>query len=75
MCMKNSVICLGLISFLMLITCGTKEEKTTEVIETKTIEKETVIVKDTVKPDGTTIKVSGSGVSVDSKDVDVEIKD
>jgi hypothetical protein len=73
--MKNSVIGIGLISFLMMASCGPKEEKTKEVIETKTIEKETVIVRDSVKPDGTTIKVSGKGVSVDSKDVDIEIKD
>jgi hypothetical protein len=72
--MKNTVMCLGLFSFLMMASCD-KKEKTTETIETKTIEKETVIVKDTVKPDGTTVKVSGSGVSVDSKNVDVEIKD
>lgn len=72
--MKNSVLCLGLFSFLMLTSCGKKEEKTTEIIENNTVEKETVIVKDTVKQDGTSVKVSGSGVSVDSKDVEVEIK-
>jgi hypothetical protein len=57
------------------MSCDKKEEKTTEVIETNTIEKETVIVKDTVKEkDGTSVKISGDGVDVDSKDVDVEIK-
>jgi hypothetical protein len=59
----------------LLMSCDKKEEKTTEVIETNTIEKETVIVKDTVKEkDGTSVKISGEGVDVDSKDVDVEIK-
>ena len=72
--MKNIGLCLGLISFLLITSCAKKEEKTTEVIETKTIEKETVIVKDSVKPDGTTIKVNSNGVSVDGDDLDVEIK-
>ncbi|WP_304986214.1 hypothetical protein [Flavobacterium rivulicola] len=59
----------------LLMSCDKKEEKTTEVIETNTIEKETVIVKDTVKEkEGTSVKISGDGVDVDSKDVDVEIK-
>ena len=73
--MKNIGLCIGMISFLMITSCAKKEEKPTEVIETKTIEKETVIVKDTVKPaDGTTIKVNSNGVSVNGDDVDVEIK-
>lgn len=72
--MKNIGLCLGMISFLLITSCAKKEEKTTEVIETKTIEKETVIVKDSVKPDGTTIKVNSNGVSVDGDDLDVEIK-
>ena len=72
--MKNIGLCIGMISFLLIISCAKKEEKTTEVIETKTIEKETVIVKDSVKPDGTTIKVNSNGVSVDGDDLDVEIK-
>lgn len=61
---------------LLLLSCDKKEEKTTETIETNTIEKETVIIKDTVqeKEDGTSVKVNGDGVEVDSKDVDVEIK-
>lgn len=72
--MKNIGLCLGMIAFLLITSCAKKEEKTTEVIETKTIEKETVIVKDSVKPDGTTIKVNSNGVSVDGDDLDVEIK-
>ncbi|MBF6640834.1 hypothetical protein IVB69_05035 [Flavobacterium sp. J49] len=73
--MKNVGIGLSMLSMVLLMACDKKEEKTTEVIETNTIEKETVIVKDTVKEkDGTSVKISGDGVDVDSKDVDVEIK-
>jgi hypothetical protein len=73
--MKNVGIGLSMLSMVLLMSCDKKEEKTTEVIETNTIEKETVIVKDTVKEkDGTSVKISGDGVDVDSKDVDVEIK-
>ncbi|MBP6556901.1 MAG: hypothetical protein KA213_00950 [Flavobacterium sp.] len=73
--MKNVGIGLSMLSMLLLMACDKKEEKTTQVIETKTIEKETVIVKDTVKEkEGTSVKISSEGVDVDSKDVDVEIK-
>lgn len=73
--MKNIGIGLSMLSMVLIMSCDKKEEKTTEVIETNTIEKETVIVKDTVKEkDGTSVKISGDGVDVDSKDVDVEIK-
>lgn len=73
--MKNAGIGLSMLSMVLLMACDKKEEKTTEVIETNTIEKETVIVKDSVKEkDGTSVKISGDGVDVDSKDVDVEIK-
>ncbi|NNT73090.1 hypothetical protein HKT18_12770 [Flavobacterium sp. IMCC34852] len=73
--MKNVGIGLSMLSMVLLMSCDKKEEKTTEVIETNTIEKETVIVKDTVKEkEGTSVKISGDGVDVDSKDVDVEIK-
>ena len=77
--MKKGIICLGLFTFLMVTSCINKEEKKPDVIEnntveTKTVEKETVIVRDSVRPDGTTIKVNGDGIEVDSKDVDVEIK-
>ncbi|MFN3755045.1 hypothetical protein [Flavobacterium sp.] len=73
--MKNIGICLSMLSMVLVMSCDKKEEKTTETIETNTIEKETVIVKDTVQEkDGTSVKVSGDGVEVDSKDVDVEIK-
>lgn len=77
--MKKGIICLGLFTFLMVTSCINKEQQKPDVIEnntveTKTVEKETVIVRDSVKPDGTTIKVNGDGVEVNSKDVDVEIK-
>lgn len=73
--MKNIGICLSMLSIVLLMSCDKKEEKTTETIETNTIEKETVIVKDTVKEkEGTSVKISGEGVDVDSDDVDVEIK-
>ena len=74
--MKNIGIFLSMLSMVLVMSCDKKEEKTTETIETNTIEKETVIVKDTVqeKEDGTSVKINGDGVDVDSKDVDVEIK-
>jgi len=74
--MKNIGTCLSMLSMVLVMSCDKKEEKTTETIETNTIEKETVIVKDTVqeKKEGTSVKVSGDGIDVDSDDVDVEIK-
>lgn len=73
--MKNIGICLSMLSMVLVMSCDKKEEKTTETIETNTIEKETVIVQDTVKEkEGTSVKISGDGVDVDSDDVDVEIK-
>ena len=60
------------------VSCKKEEEKTTETIESTTIEKETVIVKDTVaapdKSDGTSVKLSGDGVEVKSKNIEVEVK-
>jgi hypothetical protein len=73
--MKNIGICLSMLSMVLVMSCDKKEEKTTETIETNSIEKETVIVQDTVKEkEGTSVKISGDGVDVDSDDVDVEIK-
>lgn len=61
-----------LFSVLFLVSCKQEADKTTE---TKTIEKETVIVKDTVKEaDGTSVKVSSDGVDVNNKDVKIEVK-
>ena len=76
--MKFTKICMLLFAVTVFVSCK-KEEKPVETIETTTIEKETVIIKDTVntppeKTDGTTVKLSGDGVEVKSKDVDVEVK-
>ncbi|MEO8515245.1 MAG: hypothetical protein ABI426_00800 [Flavobacterium sp.] len=76
--MKKGTFYLGLAAALFIFSCGKKEEKTTETVETNTVEKvETVEVPvpaDTVVKEGTAVKVSGDGVSVDSKNVDVEVK-
>lgn len=77
--MKFSNVMIVLFAVMVLVSCKQEAENTTETIKTETIEKETVIVKDTVvvaKPEekGTTVKVSGDGVELNSKDVDVEIK-
>jgi hypothetical protein len=72
--MKNIGLCIGLFSFLLIVSCGKKEETTTETTETNTVETQTV-EQDTVEESSkTSIKVSGDGISLDSKDVDVEIK-
>jgi hypothetical protein len=76
--MKFTKIFVLLIATTAFVSCK-KEEKQVETIETTTIEKETVIVKDTVnttpeKTDGTSVKVSGDGIEVKSKSVDVEVK-
>lgn len=77
--MKFTKFFILLFSIVLFTSCK-KEEKPTEVIETKTVEK-TVIVKDTMAPPpppteakGTSVKVNGNGVEVESKDVQVEVK-
>lgn len=77
--MKFTKLCVLLLAITAFAACKKEEEKTIETIETTTVEKETVIVKDTVtatpeEKDGTSVKVSGDGVEVKSKDVDVEVK-
>lgn len=76
--MKKAGLYLGLLTSLLLLSCVKKEEKTIENVETKTVEKietvKTVHVEDTIKQDGTSVKISKEGVSLESKDVDVEIK-
>lgn len=73
--MKTSSIGILLFSAMLFLSCKQGTDKTTDTIETKTIEKETVIVRDTVKPEeGTSIKVSKEGVKIDSKDVKVDVK-
>ncbi len=72
--MKFTKLFVLLFAITVFVSCK-KEEKPVETIETTTVEKETVIVKDTVKAtDGTSIKVNGDGVEVKSKSVDVEVK-
>ena len=73
--MKFKTLSVLLFSTVVLLSCKQGTEKTTDTVETNTVEKETVIVKDTVKPEeGTSIKVSNEGVKVDSKDVKVDVK-
>ena len=72
--MKCTCICVILFSMMLLLSCKQEAEKTPETTETKVIQKETVIVKDTVKPDGTSIKINNDGIAIDSKDVKVEVK-
>ena len=72
--MKFTKICVLLFVITVFVSCK-KEEKPVETIETTTVEKETVIVKDTVAtPEETSVKVSGDGIEVKSKKVDVEVK-
>ncbi|MES2863668.1 MAG: hypothetical protein V4666_06080 [Bacteroidota bacterium] len=75
--MKFTKMCVLLFVITLFVSCK-KEEKPVETIETTTIEKETVIVKDTIttpeKTDGTIVKVSGDGIEVNTKKVDVEVK-
>lgn len=74
---KLSVLLFAITAF---VSCKKEEAKPTETIETTTIEKETVIVKDTTTPPpptetkGTSVKVNSNGVEVESKDVNVEVK-
>lgn len=85
--MKKMGLQLGLLSFLLLVACGKKEEVRTDTVETRTIETvrdqpaDTVVVKAVEEaPDGTSVKIDGNGISVDSKksddkvDVNVDVK-
>ena len=76
--MKFTKIFVLFFAITAFVSCK-KEEKPVETIETTTIEKETVIIKDTVnatpeKTDGTSVKLSSDGVEVKSKNVEVEVK-
>lgn len=76
--MKFTKLCVILFSITVFVSCK-KEEKTKDIIETNTVEKQTVIVKDTVKvvpveTKGTSVKVNANGVEVESKEVNVEVK-
>jgi len=78
--MKLTKLCVLLFSITLFVACKQEEKPTeVEVIETNTVEKETVIIKDTVKvvPEekkGTSVKINSDGVEVDSKNIDVEVK-
>jgi len=73
--MKTSSIGILLFSAMVVLSCKQGTDKTTDSVETNTIEKETVIVKDTVKPEeGTSVKVDSNGVKINSKDVKVDVK-
>lgn len=76
--MKLTKLCVLLFSITLFVACK-QEEKPVEVIETHTVEKETVVIKDTVnvaptEKSGTSVKINSDGVKVDSKNIDVEIK-
>jgi hypothetical protein len=70
--MKNGLMMLSLIAATMVISCGPKEEKPTEVI---------VIEQPAEKPapveekEGTTIEVDKNGVKVSSDKTSVDLKD
>ena len=77
--MKFTKLCVLFFSLVVFVSCKKEEEKTPDTIETTTVEKETVIVTDTVnaapvEADGTSVKISGDGVEVNSSKVDVEVK-
>ena len=79
--MKCSNLGVLLFSMMVLVSCKKEEEvKEAEKVTTETIEKQTVIIRDTVevaKPEekkGTSVKVSSEGLELNSKDIDVEIK-
>ena len=76
--MKLTKLCVLLFSITLFVACK-QEEKPVEVIETNTVEKETVIIKDTVsvapaETNGTSVKINSNGVEVDTKNIDVEVK-
>lgn len=77
--MKLTKLCVLLFAVTLFASCKQEEKAAeTEVIETtNTVEKETVIIKDSVnvpaETNGTSIKVNSNGVEIDSKDVDVKV--
>lgn len=78
--MKLIKLCVLLFSIILFVACKQEEKPAeVEVIKTNTVEKETVIVKDTVKvvpkeEKATSVKINSDGVKVDSKNIDVEVK-
>ncbi len=71
--MKNIGIGIGIVAIMVLVSCGKKEEKTTDVSTTnettvqKTVVVDTVAAKPTKPSDGTSVKVGSDGVEVKSK--------
>ena len=82
--MKNIGISLGMCLLVasILVSCGKKEENTTETTTETIIEKtvivDTVTVKAPENPDGTSVKVGSDGVEFNTKDgtksTSIEIK-
>lgn len=78
--MKIIKLCVLLFAVTVFVSCKQEEKAPdVEVIETKTVEKETVIIKDTVsvapaEEDGTSVKINSNGIEVKSGDVDVKVK-
>ena len=72
--MKKIVLCMGLISLIMLSSCGKKEETTTETTETTTVVQDTVVKEVPAQEEGTSVKIDNNGVDVNSKDVKIEVK-
>lgn len=77
--MKLIKLCVLLFSITVFVACKQEEKPAdVEVIETNTVEKETVIIKDTVnvtpaETKGTSVKVNSNGVEIESKDLDVKV--
>ncbi|WP_293895542.1 hypothetical protein [Flavobacterium sp.] len=79
--MKKIVLCLGLVTVLIVSSCGKKEEQQTETTTTETTTTEapapnndTIVVKHEAPKEGTSVKIDKNGVEMNSKDVDVNIK-
>ena len=71
--MKNIGITFGILGMMIVVSCGKKEEKTTDMNTTKetTVQKtvvvDTVAAKPATDPNGTSVKVGSNGVEVKSK--------
>ena len=60
--MKKHIILCGVVAMLAMTSCTETHEKT------ETTTEKTTIVRDSVAPDGTRIKVTDQGVSIESKE-------
>lgn len=79
--MKKSVLVLGLLSFIVLLSCKKNEEATTTEVVTPTENVQPAVestpteqVSDTVSKDGTSVSISGEGVNISSKDGDKKVE-